>query len=276
MPPFPLQQLTDLRFREADFNPPSDPQPETTATENLIGLAECEAAKMNALAQVAVKIAGPSAKALQALRSCLEAPSQLGHSTRLDTAGLGKLLEETQVLMDRVLSFAQPSPATRQPVGVKSLVDELLEDLRAVYQAPLRVMTRHQHRDDWFMANPEKARGLLWNLLVNSVEAMPTGGTLQVLTGRADPVVAPSTVGLLPGPAYLWIEVRDTGVGIPRDLLPRVFEPFVSTKQPDSAGLGLSIIYYALRDLGGGATLESNPGKGTSIKVFLPRAEVSV
>lgn len=276
MPPFPLQPLTDLRFREAESNQLDNPPSETVEADGLIGLAECEAAKMTALAQVAAKIAGPSARALEAVRSRLELSGPLDSSTSIKAADLDRMLGDTQALMERVLSFAQPAPSTRHPIAVKPLVDELLEDLRVIYQAPLKVIARHQHRDDWFMANPERAREVLWNLLINSVEAMPTGGTLQVLTGRTDSSRMLTVADSLSGPGYLWIEVRDTGTGIPKDLLPRVFEPFVGTKQHDGAGLGLSIIYYTLRDLGGGAVLESNPGKGTSVKIFLPRAEIMV
>jgi signal transduction histidine kinase len=113
-------------------------------------------------------------------------------------------------------------------------------------------------------------REVLLHLAVNATEAMPDGGTLQFQTGRAEAAgVAVSTAG---AHGFAWIEVRDTGRGIAPDLLPRVFEPFVTTKTTEGSGLGLAILYNVLREHGGGVTIESTPGTGTAVRMFLPRS----
>lgn len=95
-------------------------------------------------------------------------------------------------------------------------------------------------------------------LFVNAVEAMPDGGTLGVsLTGAADEVA---------------LEVRDSGVGIPRDALPQVFEPFFSTKEKTSGvGLGLAVVYGIVRRHGGHISVDSDEGRGTTFRIVLPR-----
>ncbi|CAN7318908.1 PAS domain S-box protein [Phenylobacterium sp. LjRoot219] len=115
----------------------------------------------------------------------------------------------------------------------------------------------------------------LLNLAVNARDAMPSGGTL-VLSAR--------NVTLRPGEAgpdlegeFVAVTVRDTGVGIPRDILPRVFEPFFTTKDVNrGTGLGLSQVYGFVEQSGGRVTVSSDLGAGTSFTLYLPRTGKAV
>jgi two-component system NtrC family sensor kinase len=99
---------------------------------------------------------------------------------------------------------------------------------------------------------------VLVNLFVNAIQAMPEGGDLFVEVGRD------------PGGDDVVIKVRDTGNGIPKDILPNIFDPFFSTKGTKGTGLGLSVSYGIIRQHDGEITAESQEGEGTTFTIKLP------
>jgi two-component system cell cycle sensor histidine kinase/response regulator CckA len=115
------------------------------------------------------------------------------------------------------------------------------------------------------------------NLAVNARDAMAGGGTLTIRTSN----VAQTTplrrgVETMPAGNYVLIEVADTGVGIPKENLERIFEPFFSTKQIGSGtGLGLSTVYGIVKQTGGFIFVESAPEKGAVFRIYLPRYEAA-
>jgi CheY-like chemotaxis protein len=123
--------------------------------------------------------------------------------------------------------------------------------------------------------DPTQIELIILNLAINARDAMGSGGMLTLETFNA--VVDDGPLGPeepVPG-QYVGLAVNDTGVGIPDDVLPRVFEPFFTTKKPGKgSGLGLAQVFGFAKQSGGGVTIETRVGEGTSVKVFLPRAEV--
>jgi CheY-like chemotaxis protein len=110
------------------------------------------------------------------------------------------------------------------------------------------------------------------NLTINARDAMPRGGALSIETANAV-VGAPRGRGEPAEGAYVSITVRDNGSGMTADVLARAFEPFFTTKAPGSgSGLGLSQVYGTARQSGGGVRIDSAPGAGTSVTIYLPRA----
>jgi two-component system cell cycle sensor histidine kinase/response regulator CckA len=111
------------------------------------------------------------------------------------------------------------------------------------------------------------------NLAVNARDAMPDGGKLEVRTGNigaADCARYPYKE--MPAAEYVLVEVKDTGVGVPPELIEKIFEPFFSTKEVGKGtGLGLSTVYGIVKQTGGFIYLESEVGKGTVFRIFLPR-----
>jgi signal transduction histidine kinase len=95
------------------------------------------------------------------------------------------------------------------------------------------------------------------NLVTNAREAMPDGGRLAIVAREVD--------------GWIGIDIRDTGVGIPKEDLPRVLEPFYTTK-PHGSGLGLAICRSIVWEIGGKMTLESESGRGTLVRLILPKA----
>jgi signal transduction histidine kinase len=111
------------------------------------------------------------------------------------------------------------------------------------------------------------------HLVSNAVNAMPEGGKVSIDVAGIDVAGGdPAPIGELPRGRYVAITVSDTGTGIPPDIKERVFEPFFSGKGlAESAGLGLSMVYGFAKQSGGDVSIESEPGKGTTVRLHLPR-----
>jgi CheY-like chemotaxis protein len=122
--------------------------------------------------------------------------------------------------------------------------------------------------------DPAQLESALLNLGINARDAMPAGGTLTIETANLliDDAFAARHPELVPGP-YVQVAVRDSGVGIAAEILGRVFDPFFTTKaKGKGTGLGLSMVYGFVRQSGGHVTIQSAPGQGTAIEIYLPQA----
>jgi two-component system, cell cycle sensor histidine kinase and response regulator CckA len=114
---------------------------------------------------------------------------------------------------------------------------------------------------------------VLVNLVLNARDAMPAGGTLTIETGERQISTSARGRSVKPG-RYLVLAISDTGNGMDGETLSNLFEPFLSSHGPGNrSGLGLSIVYGIVKQNGGGVRVSSEPEEGTTVKVFLPRAE---
>jgi PAS domain S-box-containing protein len=175
-------------------------------------------------------------------------------------------------LTHRLLAFARRQPLIPKSVDANQLVVSLEDLLRRTIGETIDLDIAAS-ADLWCtLCDPNQLESALLNLAINARDAMPDGGKLTIATANAriDSLTA-DTPALLPGD-YICIEVTDTGVGMSAEVAARAFDPFFTTKPiGQGTGLGLSMIYGFARQSNGHATIDSKLGRGTSVKLYLPR-----
>nr|WP_236960209.1 hybrid sensor histidine kinase/response regulator [Methylobacterium durans] len=176
-------------------------------------------------------------------------------------------------LTHRLLAFARRQPLDPKPVDANTLVTSL-EDLlrRTIGEAiSLEIVTAGGL---WLtLCDPHQLESAILNLAINARDAMPDGGklTIETCNTHLDRAYAKLHPGVAPG-QYVCICVTDTGSGMPPDVIVRAFDPFFTTKPiGQGTGLGLSMIYGFARQSEGHAKIYSEVGRGTTVKVYLPR-----
>ena len=175
-------------------------------------------------------------------------------------------------LVRQVLEFSRGTGSEKRPLRLSSLVKETVRMLERTLPDTIRVRLDPGPGDLVVAAVPSELQEALLNLAVNARDAMPGGGTLDIRVRTLRVLSAePSPVrGLTPG---LWAEitVEDTGCGIPAEDRERIFEPFFTTKAPgQGTGLGLAQVFGFVQNHGGQVTVESQVGKGSVFRLYLP------
>jgi hypothetical protein len=175
-------------------------------------------------------------------------------------------------LTHRLLAFARRQPLIPKSVDANQLVVSLEDLLRRTIGETIDLEIAAPD-DLWCtLCDPNQLESALLNLAINARDAMPDGGKLTIATANARIAgLTAETPALLPGD-YICIEVTDTGVGMSAEVAARAFDPFFTTKPiGQGTGLGLSMIYGFARQSNGHVTIDSRLGRGTSIKLYLPR-----
>ncbi len=179
-------------------------------------------------------------------------------------------------LTRQLLALSRRQMLVPRDVDLNVLVTDLERMLRRVIGAHIEILTVQAPELGWVRADPGQLEQVLLNLAVNSRDAMPQGGTIRLETARVrvDRGASDrSTQGVPPG-EYVVLKVTDTGIGMDPETQAKAFEPFFTTKPPgEGTGLGLSTVYGIVQQSGGAVTLDSSPGKGTTMRLFFPRIE---
>jgi nitrogen-specific signal transduction histidine kinase len=175
-------------------------------------------------------------------------------------------------LTHRLLAFARRQPLIPKSVDANQLVVSLEDLLRRTIGETIDLAIAAAD-DLWFtLCDPNQLESALLNLAINARDAMPDGGKLTITTSNAriEGVTADSPA-LSPGD-YVCIGVTDTGTGMSAEVAARAFDPFFTTKPiGQGTGLGLSMIYGFARQSDGHVTIDSKLGRGTSVRLYLPR-----
>ena len=179
-------------------------------------------------------------------------------------------------LVGQLLAFSRKQHLAPEPVDINELVHTTAELLSLMMGTEIRVDVV-TGEDLWpALVDATQLELMLINLAINARDAMPDGGILSIETAGLDRAPDELQSELKAG-QYVSIAVRDTGTGMPPEVLTRALEPFFTTKAPGKGtGLGLSQVYGFARQSGGTVTIESQVGRGTVVRIFLPRSTDAV
>jgi PAS domain S-box-containing protein len=175
-------------------------------------------------------------------------------------------------LTHRLLAFARRQPLIPKTVDASALIVSLEDLLRRTIGETIALEIVAGQGLWCTLCDPNQLESALLNLAINARDAMPSGGKLTIATTNAAIAgIDADTPALLPGD-YIRIDVADTGTGMSPEVVARAFDPFFTTKPiGQGTGLGLSMIYGFARQSNGHVLIESRPGAGTSVKLYLPR-----
>jgi len=180
-------------------------------------------------------------------------------------------------LTRHLLAFARRQPLQPRSVDVNALVIDTTRLLRRTLGEHIEIESMLAHDCAPAMIDPSQLSTAILNLALNARDAMPDGGKLTLETRNVvlDDNYARMNPEMLPG-NYVLIAVSDSGEGIPTNLLEKVFEPFFTTKDVGKgSGLGLSMVYGFVKQSNGHIKIYSEPGHGTTLKLYLPQAGAS-
>ena len=171
-------------------------------------------------------------------------------------------LSEAQRLSEMLrsmLSFSKPQEEERRKIDVNRLIENILLFLeKQLRESNIKIKTKLNQKVPDITASPNQIRQVILNIAANAKEAMPKGGTLTIETRlKNDQIV---------------IKVKDTGIGIPREIRDKIFDAFFTTKQKvKGVGLGLSVCYGIIKDHGGDIRVKSKTGEGSTFSIILPK-----
>ncbi|WP_319797319.1 PAS domain-containing sensor histidine kinase [Nitrobacter sp.] len=175
-------------------------------------------------------------------------------------------------LTHRLLAFARRQPLVPKPVDANQLILSLEDLLRRSIGETINLQILSSERLWPTLCDPNQLESALLNLAINARDAMPGGGKLTIATANTTVRADDTGSSAMPPGDYVCISVADTGTGMTADVAERAFDPFFTTKPiGQGTGLGLSMIYGFIRQSNGHISLDTMPGRGTSIRLYLPR-----
>ena len=236
-----------------------------------------QAQKMEALGQLTGGIAHDFNNMLGVIMGALDlvkrriAKGDYGVERFLDAATIAS--ERAATLTQRLLAFARQQPLSPQPLDANRMIAAMSDLLHSTLGEHIQIETVTAAGLWTVHADSQQLENALLNIAINGRDAMPGGGKLTIETGNAylDEAYCAQNPEVRPG-QFALIAVTDTGVGMSADVAARVFDPFFTTKPTGKGtGLGLSQVYGFVKQSRGHIKIYSEPGSGTTVKVYLPR-----
>jgi signal transduction histidine kinase len=248
------RDITDLRGIEAQFR---------------------HAQKLDSIGRLTTGVAHDFNNLLTVIRGY---SSQLLERTQAtDNAYLGltqirKAAEQGAALTSQLLTVSRKQSTKQEVLDLNPIVEEDEKMLRRLLGKKIELKTELAPSIALVRANAGCMHQVLINLAVNARDAMPDGGRLTIALSNVDlgETRPPGLTAIKPGP-YVRLNVTDNGMGMTADVQAHLFEPFFTTKEGKGTGLGLATVHRIVQQSGGHVIVETEPNKGTTFKIFLPR-----
>lgn len=200
------------------------------------------------------------------------------HPLRTELGEIQKAADKAASLTHQLLAFSRKQPAAYKTIDLNETVVDMQRMLTRIIGSHIDLRTFLAESLGHVKADPDQIGQVILNLIVNARDAMPGGGKLTIETANVDFAEdAPLHRGRLrPGP-WVLLSVSDSGCGMDAKTQSHIFEPFFTTKEPGKGtGIGLSTVYAIIEQSGGGIWVYSEPSRGTTFKIYLPRVEAGL
>jgi CheY-like chemotaxis protein len=181
-------------------------------------------------------------------------------------------------LVKQILAFSRQTDEERMPVRVGVVVKEALKFLRATIPATIEIKCRIDEKSGAVIANSVELHQIIMNLCTNAVHAIGQQGGVMEIEVQNTEINSPERNELidLEIGSYVRISVKDSGCGMNPDVMKRIFDPYFTTKEKGvGTGLGLAVVHGIVKKSGGAIMAESEPGKGSSFHIYLPKVTLS-
>jgi len=196
-----------------------------------------------------------------------------GEQARTSFDEIVKATTRAKDVVQQILLFSRRQDAERETISLQPVVEDAVKFLRATVPASVEFRISVEPGVPLASANASQVYQILMNLGTNAAHAMRAGGFLSVDLDHRELTAPEATAcGVLHEGAYVCITVKDTGTGMSQETLDRIFEPFFTTKGLEGTGLGLSVVHGIVKDHGGAVSVESELGRGSTFRVYLPAA----
>jgi PAS domain S-box-containing protein len=230
--------------------------------------------KLDAIGQLSGGVAHDFNNILSVIGGNLEmiAAGDMSPAARRAVARAQEAAVRAARITQRLLAFARKQPLIREPLNLNKALEDMEEMLRRTIGEQIQVRMHLSDDPGIVETDIDQFETAILNLAVNSRDAMPDGGVIDIDTEGVRFEDDPRTAQEVPPGEYLCVSISDTGVGMTPDVCARAIEPFFTTKETGSGtGLGLSMVYGLMKQLGGHARLYSEVGSGTRVSLFFPR-----
>ncbi len=234
--------------------------------------------KMEAIGQLAGGVAHDFNNLLTVIRGygdLLQKQPDLTEASREHIAEILEAARRASELTRQLLAFGRGQVLQLRNVNLNRVVEGIESLLRRLIGEDLELKVVRAPELGLVKADPGQVEQVVMNLVVNARDAMTTGGRLTIETANAD--LAEDETGqhgIVVAGHYVMLSVSDTGAGMDQETVARAFEPFFTTKEPgQGTGLGLAMVYGIIKQSGGDIRVFTEPGQGTTFKIYFPRLE---
>ena len=237
-----------------------------------------QAQKMEAVGRLAGGVAHDFNNLLTVITGYAEllmAGGGMDEGQRTGLVEIQRAAERGGALTHQLLAFSRGQPFAARTVALNTLIVHMEKMLSRLIGEDIELITVAAADPAAVRTDPGQLEQVVMNVVVNARDAMPGGGRLIVETSNAeiDHGFSGQAVGLKPG-SYVVLAISDTGMGMDPETVAHLFEPFFTTKAPGKGtGLGLATAYGIVKQSGGAISVYSEPGHGTTVKIYLPSAE---